>query len=84
MKVTVELPESILDQPEHPELEVFREMVLSAYARGRISGGRVAELLNIDRWSGDQLLATRGLTRPYTLQDAREDLEAVQRLLGCT
>jgi predicted HTH domain antitoxin len=73
MKITVELPEIVLERPEAAEAEVYREMVLSAYGRGRLSAGRVAELLGLDRGSADQLLARRGLTTPFTVGTAVAD-----------
>jgi predicted HTH domain antitoxin len=82
MKITVELPEIVLERPEAADAEVYREMVLSAYGRGRLSAGRVAELLGLDRWSADQLLARRGLTTPFTVEAAGADLRVLQGLAG--
>lgn len=77
MKVTVELPQIVPGRPEGADAEVYREMVLSAYGRGRLSAGRVAELLGLDRWSADQLLARRGLTEPFTIAAAESDHRAL-------
>lgn len=68
MKTAVELPEEIaaLAQREGYTLEssIQIAVVLDAYARGEISAGKAARLLDLDRLGFEDLRIERGISRP--------------------
>lgn len=68
MKTKVEISEEVaaLAQAEGGDVAagVGRAIVLDAYAHGRISAGRAAKLLGIDRLAFEELRIQRGIERP--------------------
>lgn len=82
MKVMIELPEGLLEEPQAANREVEREFYLSLFARGKISKHQLRERLGLDRWSLDTLLAERNLTPAYTLDEAEADAATLTRVLS--
>ena len=75
MQVTVELPESIVTNSREAERDVFEAVAIQAYAQRRISQGKLAELLGLDIWQTEHLLARRGVARPFTSEDFERELK---------
>lgn len=78
MQVMVELPDELagvlheLEPCEDRALLV--ETVCGLYARGRISGGKAARLLGVDRFAFQQELTKREIALHYTTEELQHDL----------
>jgi len=82
MQVTVELPELLVAHPEEPGRDVLEAVAIQAYAQRRISQGKLAELLGLDAWQTEKLLAQRGIARPFTSQDFESELKNLNQALS--
>jgi predicted HTH domain antitoxin len=78
MQVVVELPDELagvlheLEPCEDRALLV--ETVCGLYARGRVSGGKAARLLGVDRFVFQEELAKRDIPLQYTMEELQDDL----------
>lgn len=83
MSVTLELPDDIgyrlLDDPEHAEPDVRRELAIALYREGQLPPGRAAQLAGIDRWEFEKLLVERQVPMPWTLEDVAEEFRAIEK-----
>ncbi len=82
MQVTVELPELLVAHPEAPGRDVLEAVAIQAYAQRRISQGKLAELLGLDAWQTEKLLAQRGIARPFTSEDFERELKNLNQALS--
>jgi predicted HTH domain antitoxin len=78
MQVTVELPDELAGVLHEMETREDRgllvETVCGLYSRGRISGGKAARLLGLDRFGFQQELAKREIPLHYTMDELQHDL----------
>ena len=82
MQVTVELPEALVTNADEAERAVFEAVAIQVYAQRRISQGKLAELLGLDVWQTENLLARRGITRPFVSQDFERELKNLNLALS--
>lgn len=82
MQVTVELPELLVAHPEEPGRDVLEAVAIQAYAQRRLSQGKLAELLGLDVWQTEKLLARRGIARPFDSEDFERELKNLNRALS--
>lgn len=62
---------------------VRRTLAVALYREGRLSLGKARELAGLpDKWAMLELLSERGVAVDYGAEDAREDLETLNRLTG--
>jgi predicted HTH domain antitoxin len=83
--IQINLDESVAeflgDSPEQIERNVLEIIVLELYRRHSISGGRAAELLNLDQLTFIRLAGAHGI--PYfdmTPEEWQQELRAIERL----
>jgi predicted HTH domain antitoxin len=81
MQVTVELPEMLVAHPESPGRDVLEAVAIQAYAQRRISQGKLAELLGLDFWETEELLAARGVVRPFVARDFEREIANLDQAL---
>ena len=84
MSVTLELPDDIgfrlLNDPEHAEPDVRRELAIALYREGKLPPGRAAQDAGMDRWDFEKLLVERQVPMPWTKEDIEtEFLNALRR-----
>ena len=82
MQVTVELPELLVANADEPARDVLEAVAIQAYAQRRISQGKLAELLGLDVWQTEKLLAGRGIARPFTSEDFERELKNLNQALS--
>ncbi len=82
MQVTVELPELLVANTEEPVRDVFEAVAVQAYAQRRISQGKLAELLGLNVWQTEKLLAQRGIARPFLPEDFEGELKNLNQALS--
>jgi predicted HTH domain antitoxin len=61
------------DTPEEIGRNLLLKAVLEDYREGRISEGRFAEILAVDRLTAQEILDAHGVRRPYTVEMLKED-----------
>jgi len=79
MTVAVLLPEevAVLAKSEGADLDraVTATVVFYHYERGRLSAGKAARLLGLDRTEFERVRAERGIDRPFTGEELDRDME---------
>jgi predicted HTH domain antitoxin len=77
MLLTLEVSEELADVLHEVEPENGRAMLVETVcglcSRQRITGGKAARLLELDRLGFEQELAKREIAQPYTLRDLEHD-----------
>jgi len=88
MKFTAQIPEALLHllgAPHSSSTElsdrITEELVVSLYAQEKISLGKAAAILELDRWAFETLLQKRGLDTPYGMDDLDADLKFAGHLI---
>jgi predicted HTH domain antitoxin len=86
-QLTIDLPESTLKSlkiPKDQMVSFFRGTIAVAlYREGRVSLGKAKEIAGLEnKWEMIQLLGERGVHVNYTAEDAKEDLETLNRVLA--
>ena len=61
--------------------EIRRELAVHLYALGKLSAGKARELANMDMVAFQCLLGSRGISVNYGLEDFKEDLETINRMV---
>jgi len=83
MSVTLELPDDIgfrlLDDPEHAEPDIRRELAIALYREGKLPPGRAAQLAGMDRWDFEKLLVERQVPMPWTKENVENEMNALRR-----
>ena len=81
ISMELELPEDVLELFESCdaiEAEVREAFIIDLLRQGKLSQGRVAEILSVDRWDLPPLMAKHGLTAfavtPEELGEDQQDL----------
>ncbi len=78
-QLLVEIPEDVADALRLPlteqERELRKELALALYQRGVLAFGKSRRLAVMDCREFDQILGERKVTRHYTQEDLRNDIE---------
>ena len=83
MEVTVELPDEIVRQlGAAPDVSrcVLEAVVLEQYRLGRISEGKLAQLLGFTRWEAEEFLDQHDARRAYSREMLEEDRRTLAKL----
>lgn len=77
LSVVIELPDSAAkhlgDTPESIARALVKEAALEDYRSGRISIGKLSEILGLDRWKTEEFLASHNARQVYTVDMLNED-----------
>ena len=76
--MTLELPD--LETKNLTPEELRLELACALYTRGKVSAVGGAHLAGVDLFAFQGALRGRGIPRNYTLQDLRDDVEALKKL----
>ncbi len=79
-QTTITIPQHILDSARLSVDELKQELAVSLYAQGRLSIGKARELAGMPLWTFRQLLASRGISPHYEVEDLEEDLATLREL----
>ncbi|WP_456382661.1 UPF0175 family protein [Persephonella sp.] len=84
MKVTVELPDNILQALNIPEEKISSELriqlALFLYEKGRLSFGKARELADLSVWEFLERLNENKIPLHYDIKDLEQDLEVIKKL----
>ncbi len=84
MPLTVNIPDEVVrafPSGVVPTRHVLQSVVLELYREQAISGGKVAELLNLSRLEADRLLARHDLLASPTRAECARDSEVLAQML---
>ncbi len=78
--ITLEIPQDVLDTARLTADELKVELAVYLYTQERLSVGKARELAGMSLWTFRQLLASRGLSPHYDIDDLEEDVATLQEL----
>ncbi|MEM7736973.1 MAG: UPF0175 family protein [Deinococcota bacterium] len=79
-RVTLDIPQDILDAAQLTAEEAKQELALSLYASGRLSVGKARELAGLSLWEFRQRLAARKIPVHYSVDDLADDADVSQKI----
>jgi predicted HTH domain antitoxin len=84
-EVVINLPDTLApvfgDTPEVRSRRVTEDAAIEEYRGGRLSQRQVGEMLNLDYWQTERLLADRGVPINYSVGDLQADRAALDEIL---
>jgi predicted HTH domain antitoxin len=79
-RMTIELPDDLArnlrDQGGDPSRRILEIVIVEQYRKGKISEGRVGELLGLNFWNTQDLLRKHEAYLHYSAEQLREDAAA--------
>ncbi|MBE9078993.1 UPF0175 family protein [Romeria aff. gracilis LEGE 07310] len=78
MKITIELPDELIQSTQITETELLREIAIALFEQERITLGRASLLCNMNQIAFQKLLASRNIPVHYDLEDYEADLQSIQ------
>ena len=83
-RIVLEMPANIVDAlrvpPDEQEPRLRRELAVRLYQKGLLSFGKARELVGLNKWDFQFLLAQEGITRQYDVDDLHDDLQTLDQL----
>jgi predicted HTH domain antitoxin len=73
----LEVPQDILDSVRLTAADLKVEMAIHLYEQRRLSIGKARELAGMALWEFRQLLASRGISPHYDVEDLDEDVSTL-------
>lgn len=78
MQITLELPDDIFQSAHLTEAELLREIAIVLFQQERITLGRASLLCRMDQIEFQKLLANRGISIHYDIEDYEADLKSIR------
>lgn len=79
-KVTIDIPQDILDSARMSVLEIKRELAVHLYAQRRLSVGKARELAEMSLWQFRHLLAARQVPVQYDVTDLEKEVATLKKM----
>ena len=83
-RIVLEMPANIVDAlrvpPDEQEPRLRRELAVRLYQKGLLPFGKARELVGLNKWEFQFLLAQEGITRQYDVDDLHDDLQTLDQL----
>jgi predicted HTH domain antitoxin len=79
--MTITIPDSILESARMSESELRQEIAVLLYEKEKVTLAQASRLADMDRVKFQHLIASRGLTMHYGVEEFEQDL-AILRGLG--
>ena len=76
----LEVPQDILDSARLTAADLKVEMAIHLYEQRRLSIGKARELAGMALWEFRQLLASRGISPHYDVEDLDEDVSTLREM----
>ena len=76
----LEVPQDILDSVRLTAADLKVEMAIHLYEQRRLSIGKARELAGMALWEFRQLLASRGISPHYDIEDLDEDVSTLREM----
>ena len=78
--MTITIPDSLLEAARMTESELQQEIALLLYEKEKITLAQASRLAGLNRLRFQHLLASRGSTIHYDVEDFEQDLETLRSL----
>jgi predicted HTH domain antitoxin len=79
--VALQVPREIVHATRMTPQELTRELAIYLFQQGKLSFGKAREMADMNVWTFQQLLGSRGIPVHYDVEEYEEDL-ATLRALG--
>jgi len=83
-RIVLEMPANIVDAlrvpPDEQEPRLRRELAVRLYQKDLLPFGKARELVRLNKWEFQFLLAQEGITRQYDVDDLHDDLQTLDQL----
>jgi predicted HTH domain antitoxin len=83
-KLTMELPEDLLEALKLPPAEIparlKRELAIRLYEKGLLSFGKARELAGMTKWEFQSRLGEEDILRTYDVEELEKDLKTLEEL----
>lgn len=77
---SIEIPKDILRATRMTPAELRLELAITLFQQGKLSFGKAREMADMDAWTFQQLLGSRGISPHYDLPEYEEDLTTLNEL----
>lgn len=78
--MSVTIPDSVLHATRMSETEMRQEIAVLLYQKEKLTTEQAARLAEMDRVDFQHLLASRGITVHYDVEEYEQDLKTLERL----
>jgi predicted HTH domain antitoxin len=76
----IEIPADVLIATRMTPVELRLELAITLFQQGKLSFGKARELSEMDAWTFQQLLGSRGIAPHYDLPEYEEDLATLKEI----
>jgi predicted HTH domain antitoxin len=76
----LEISQDVLDSARLTIDDIKKVLAINLYENGRLSIGKAHELAEMSLWEFRQLLASRGISPHYEIDDLEEDVSTLKKL----
>jgi len=77
---SIEIPKDILRATRMTLAELRVELAITLYQGNKLSFGKAREMADMDVWTFQQLLGSRGISPHYDVSDYEEDLSTLSEM----
>jgi predicted HTH domain antitoxin len=78
MQITIDLPDDIIQSAQLTQAELLREIAVLLFEQQRITLGRASLICGLDQIEFQKLLASRGISIHYDVEDYEADIESIR------
>lgn len=77
---SIEIPKEILRATRMTPTELKVELAITLFRENKLSFGKAREMVDMDAWTFQQLLGSRGISPHYDVSDYEEDLATLSEI----
>ncbi|MBK7894737.1 MAG: UPF0175 family protein [Candidatus Promineifilaceae bacterium] len=77
---SIEIPKDILRATRMTPAELKVELAITLFRGNKLSFGKAREMADMDAWTFQQLLGSRGISPHYDVSDYEEDLATISEM----
>lgn len=77
---SIEIPKDILRATRMTPAELRVELAITLFQGNKLSFGKAREMADMDVWTFQQLLGSRGISPHYDVSDYEEDIETLSEM----
>ena len=77
---SIEIPKDVLLATRMTLAELRLELAITLFQQGKLSFGKAREMADMDAWTFQQLLGSRGISPHYDIPEYEEDLATLKEL----
>lgn len=78
--MSVTIPDSVLETARMSDSELKQEIAVLLFERDKLTLAQAARLAEMSRFQFQHLLASRGISLHYGIEDFEQDLDTLRRL----